>query len=588
MEKRVLLAVVLSFLVLVGYQMVVPSPPRKPPTPVAATPQASDAAGSQPGAPATVPAAPPVDAASPSTPPPVTPAVAAAISEAAEREIVVQSGAVRAVFSNRGAVIKSWQLPRYFDPAGKPIDLVPTGLEPTVPRPFTLRLPDAAQTARVNAALFRSDAPSRIEASERSATVAFEYHEADGLHVRKVFRIDPESYVITFSVDVTDNGAALNPAIEWGPGLGDSTHVEAQRSSFGTYVQRPQAIVYADGSVERLGPEDVLAQPTWSGDFPFGGIDDHYFLASLVRPGPVRLTFTPSSAPMPGQDGMQRDMMRFEAVFATPPHDKQVFFGPKDFDVLESVDRDLVRSIHYGIFSFLAVPLLRSLKWVNGFVGNYGWSIIILTILINIAMFPLRHKSVVSMRRMQELQPQVKAIQERYSKLKMTDPARGKMNEELMALYREKGVNPASGCVPMLLTMPVLFAFYSMLSVAVEIRGEPWALWITDLSQHDPYYITPVLMGATMLWQQSLTPVADPAQAKIMMLTPIMFLVFFLWAPSGLVLYWLVSNLLSIGQQYATNRIIGKPIVKQVRPPAERRLKQAGASQTNGARGGGR
>ena len=148
-------------------------------------------------------------------------------------------------------------------------------------------------------------------------------------------------------------------------------------------------------------------------------------------------------------------------------------------------------------------------------------SIVVLTILINLAMFPLRHKSVVSMRRMQEIQPQMKAIQERYAKYKVTDPERQKMNQEMMALYRQRGVNPASGCVPMLLTMPVLFAFYSMLSVAVEIRGEPWALWIQDLSQHDPYYVTPVLMGATMLWQQSMTPVADPAQQKIMMITPI-------------------------------------------------------------------
>ena len=171
--------------------------------------------------------------------------------------------------------------------------------------------------------------------------------------------------------------------------------------------------------------------------------------------------------------------------------------------------------------------------------------------------------------------------------MKMTDPGRSKMNEELMALYKEKGVNPASGCVPMLLTMPVLFAFYSMLSVAVEIRGEPWALWITDLSQHDPYYVTPLLMGATMFWQQSMTPVADPAQQKVMMLTPIMFLVFFLWAPSGLVLYWLMSNLIGIGQQYATNRLIGKPVVKAPRPPAERKVKQAGAGQSDGARGGG-
>jgi YidC/Oxa1 family membrane protein insertase len=291
---------------------------------------------------------------------------------------------------------------------------------------------------------------------------------------------------------------------------------------------------------------------------------------------------------MPGQPAIQRDMMRFEVLYAKPPVNQRVFVGPKDFDVLDNVDRGVfVKSIHYGIFSFLAVPLLRSLKWIDGFVGNYGWSIIILTILINVAMFPLKHKSVVSMRKMQELQPQVKAIQDRYSKMKMTDPGRSKMNEELMALYKEKGVNPASGCVPMLLTMPVLFAFYSMLSVAVEIRGEPWALWIKDLSQHDPYYVTPLLMGATMFWQQRMTPVADPAQQKVMMLTPIMFLVFFLWAPSGLVLYWLMSNLIGIGQQYATNRLIGKPVARAPRPAAERKVKQAGAGQSDGARGSG-
>jgi len=236
------------------------------------------------------------------------------------------------------------------------------------------------------------------------------------------------------------------------------------------------------------------------------------------------------------------------------------------------------------MWDFLAVPLLRALKWIYGYVGNYGWSIIILTIAINGLMFPLRHKSVKSMRRMQELQPQIKSIQDRYAKLKATDPERQKMNTELMALYKEKGVNPASGCVPMLLTMPVLFAFYSLLSVAIEMRGAPFALWIRDLSAHDPYYITPLIMGATMFWQQRMTPVADPAQAKVMMLTPIMFLFFFLWAPSGLVIYWTISNLLGIGQQFATNRIIGAPVVKQVRPPAERRLKSAGAGRSEDAR----
>ena len=584
MEKRVLIAVFLSFLVLYAYQAIVPQPKRPAPRPAPASVTESAASDKTPQPAGNAPNQTAQDA--PVVPLPTTQPL---VADTAERDIVVDVGPVRATFSNRGAVLKRWQLTRYFDQNGTPLEMVPAGLPPSAPRPFSLRVSDAVQSARLNSALYRSTSPATIDGNSTPTTVTFEFDSGDGLRAKKVFLLNPESYVVTFSVEVTHDTATLNPAIEWGPGLGDSMHVQGKSSSFGTYVQAPQAIVYANGSVERLTAQKVPDQPQWQGDFPFAGIDDHYFIASLVRPGPARVTFRPSSAPMLGQPELQRDMMQFEVLYAKPPVKQRVFVGPKDFDVLDQVDRGVfVKAINYGMFKFLAVPLLRSLKWIDSIVGNYGWSIIILTILINVAMFPLKHKSVVSMRRMQELQPQVKAIQDRYSKMKMTDPGRSKMNEELMALYREKGVNPASGCVPMLLTMPVLFAFYAMLSVAVEIRGEPWAFWIKDLSQHDPYYITPLLMGATMLWQQRMTPVADPAQQKVMMLTPVIFLVMFLWAPSGLVLYWLMSNLIGIGQQYATNRLIGKPVGKAPRPPAERKVKQAGAGQSDGARGNGR
>ena len=236
------------------------------------------------------------------------------------------------------------------------------------------------------------------------------------------------------------------------------------------------------------------------------------------------------------------------------------------------MDRRLVRVINFGIFDFLVVPLLRALVWINGYVGNFGWSIIILTFIINAIMFPLRHKSMVSMRKMQELQPEIKAIQDRYGKLKATDPERQKMNTEVMNLYKQRGVNPASGCLPMVLTFPVLFAFYSLLSQAIEIRGEPFMLWIRDLSVRDPYYITPILMGASQLWQQKMTPSsADPAQQKMMMMMPLVFTFMFLWMPSGLVIYWFFSNLLAIGQQYITNRLVGPPNLP--RPAAERKLK---------------
>jgi YidC/Oxa1 family membrane protein insertase len=262
-----------------------------------------------------------------------------------------------------------------------------------------------------------------------------------------------------------------------------------------------------------------------------------------------------------------------------PGVDATFFLGPKDFDHLKSLDGELVRAIDYGMFAWLVVPLLGALNWVNGYVGNYGWSIIVLTFLINVAIFPLRHKSVVSMKKMQELKPQIDAIQARYGKLKATDPDKQKMNQEVMEVYKKAGVNPASGCVPMLLTMPILFAFYSMLAYSIELRGAPFALWITDLSVYDPFYVAPILTGITMLVQQRMTPQtsADPVQQKMFMLMPVIFTGMFLWAPSGLNIYWLVNNVLAIAQQYFTNRLIGP--ARAPRPADERRItKKSGGS----------
>jgi YidC/Oxa1 family membrane protein insertase len=263
------------------------------------------------------------------------------------------------------------------------------------------------------------------------------------------------------------------------------------------------------------------------------------------------------------------------------------FLGPKEFDLLQRADPELTRTINFGMFGFLATPLLKALKWINEYIGNFGWSIILLTVLINLVLFPLRHKSAVSMRKMQQIQPQVKAIQDRYAKLKATDPAKQKMNTEMMALYREKGVNPASGCVPMLLTFPVLFAMWALLQTSIELRGAPWFGWIHDLSVHDPYYVLPLIMGATQIWQQRITPATgmDPAQQKMMMFMPVIFTVMFLWLPAGAAIYYGVTNIWVIGQQYLTNYLIGPPNVRAVRPPAERKVKRVGNGKTDAAAG---
>src|SRR6185437_2410010 len=280
------------------------------------------------------------------------------------------------------------------------------------------------------------------------------------------------------------------------------------------------------------------------------GVDDHYFMTVLVRPDvAIRLQYAAVDVSLKDvPEGAH--YVDWSARFPAAAHAK-FFAGPKDFDVLASIDRDLVRSIDFGMFAWIVVPLLRAMKWINGYVGNYGWSLIILTVLINLAMFPLRHKSVVSMRRMQEIQPELKAIQDRYKNLKMSDPARSKQNQEMMELYKSRGVNPASGCVPMLLTLPLIYAFYAMLSVAIELRGAPFILQIHDLSAHDPYYVWPVLMALTMFIQQKMTPTtADPTQQKMMtLIMPVMMGAMFIRAASGLVIYWTVSNIWGIGQQ---------------------------------------
>lgn len=566
MEKRVLIAVFLSFLVIYAYQALVPPPPepaRETPPAGAASPGPSGAPTQTPGQPVATEPAAAVSVAEP------------LVADTEARDIAVETDAVLAVFSTRGAVLKQWRLKKYLT-NGQPLELVPAQLPAGTALPFELSLDDTGLASTLNNALYRP----MLSNGEQGRLLTFEYADRSGLQARKTFVIGQggHPYVLAFSVSAESGGRGLNPSITLGPALGTG---QRPSSSFSL----PRAIFSRDGDVSRVAATE-LGQPTVEeGTFDFVGADDHYFMSAVLLPG-KRMRVEYRALTIPGAtEADARHYVQYSARFAAAPESERLFLGPKDFDVLAKIDTSLTRAIDFGMFAWLVVPLLRALKWINAGVGNYGWSIIILTVLINLAMFPLRHKSVVSMRKLQAIQPQVKAIQDRYAKLKMTDPARQKMNVEMMNLYREKGVNPASGCVPMLLTMPVLLAFYALLSVAVEIRGEPWIGWIRDLSLHDPLYVTPVLMGATMVWQQRLTPMnVDPMQQKILMLTPIMFTVFFLWAPSGLVLYWLASNLWAIGQQLITNRIIGPPPQHAVRPPAERRMKKVGSGKSDQVR----
>ena len=569
MEKRLLVTIFLSFLVLYAYQVFV----LQPAADKAKKQQAQVAANAPAPQPSAGAAATGVSAA----PAPSAPLAATAqplVGDQSERDIVVETKVVRAVFTNRGAHIKSWTLKRYLDSHKQPQELVPQYLKGDEPRPFELQVDDPAATARIKGALFQlsSGSDERIDATQQPQTVVFEYKDAGGLSVRKAFTFEPNSYVVKLSAEVNVGDRSLNPTVLWGPAIGDQ--IPGADSS--RYVQKPEAIVMRGEKVQRIGAPQVSKDPVQEGDFAAAGVDDQYFIAMALPKRMLRVEYSHVVVPAPaGVDAKKTtDLVAFGVRHAQSMTDVGFFFGPKDFDVLEAVNpkQHLVKLINFGMFDILAVPLLRALKWIHGYVGNYGWSIIILTFLINAVMFPLRHKSMVSMRKMQEIQPEVKRIQDRYKDLKATDPAKQKMNTEMMSLYKERGVNPAGGCVPMLLTFPILFAFYALLSQAIEIRGEPFIWWITDLSQHDPYYVTPILMGASQLWQQKMTPAAgDPVQQKMMMMMPLVFTFMFLWMPSGLTVYWFSSNLLAIGQQYITNSLVGPP--NAPRPPAERKLK---------------
>ena len=575
MEKRVLIAVVLSFLVLYAYQaMFVPKQVPKPRA--VQTEQVKGSAASGAGQSATPPPGPAQPGSSggqgmvPSTAPGSAQAAVVVVSDTAERDIVVDTEALRGVFTNRGATLKSWRLKRYRDKAGRPVDLVPQTLGGAA-RPFSLVTGNEAVDARANAALFRVDGSGAAQDPKTHVYVlAFEYRENGGLAVRKTFAIDPAKYTINVTVDAAVGGAPANVGILMGPSPGDAETGEVSR-----YVMGARAILYRDGKVQRHDASALLTTPAYEGAMRYAGVDDHYFMsAALLGTTPARVAYEPRV--IPGPDG--KPLHTFVSYSVNPQGqgvNTTFFLGPKEFDLLKGIDGEFVRAIDYGMFAAIVVPLLRALVGINNYIGNYGWSIIALTFLINLAIFPLRHKSVVSMRKMQQLQPEIKAIQDRYGKMKATDPGRQKMNQELMDLYKSRGVNPASGCVPMLLTMPILFAFYSMLAYSIELRGAPFGFWIKDLSVFDPYFVSPVLTGITMLVQQRMTPqtATDPVQQKMFMFMPVIFTVMFLWAPSGLNIYWLVNNLLAIGQQYFTNRIIGEP--KGPRPPADRRLKRA-------------
>ncbi len=532
MEKRILLAFVLSGLVMFFYYGVLAPPPQPVPP-----------AQPQPAAESTIPAerasAPPSPEAAPepvSDPRETTLEVPVEpppdVSAELTQDVRVDTARYFGIVSNEGGALRSLRLKDYFSSAGEPIELINQDAAPSVGWPLALSTddPDTNETLRTALFAVRSDRHNiRLEFA------------SGGLRALKEFRFDPETYSIEFEASLSRDGRPVPFSIVWQGGFGDQS-----RDFDATF----RSLVYHEADdFERLYVSSIEAaqdiRPT-----THVGLEDQYFIAMFLPEGgsAARAEAAPFTR---GEDVIQTVALSVPAPAGTLP----IYVGPKEQEALGAVEAGLVPVIDYGFFEILARPLLFGLLWIHSYIGNFGWSIIILTLFINFVLFPLRLKQQLSMLKMQKIQPQMKTLQDKYKKLKSNDPRRQETQAEMMGLYKKHGVNPLGGCLPLLLQMPFLFAFFSLLRVAIEVRGAPWILWIRDLSQYDPYYVLPVLMGVSMMAMQKMTPTTmDPTQARIMMMMPVMLMVMFLWIQSGLMLYWLTSNLVGVGQQLFINK----------------------------------
>jgi YidC/Oxa1 family membrane protein insertase len=530
MERRLLLAAGLSLVVLLTWEWIGPRTPKRA-APAVAAPVAAAAA---------TPMATASTVAAPGSPAPAAAATVLPASASAEAETLttVSNGVFKATFSNRGAVLSSFVLTGHFDQERQPLELL-RSLPLAFPKPLGLDFgADAATTKKVADALF-------VVERESDRVVRWRYADS-AIAVIKEIRVG-EGYL--FDVKVTVTGPAYSVLV--GPGLRNPT--EAERGS--SYVMATTAVAATSEGLKTVSAEKASDKNAWA--IPargFAGIEDNYFLEVLVPRAQTSARLFSFSLPRPeGKPTVEI----VAGVAGQGAFEGSAYFGPKDVTILESYGLGLERTVDFGWYGIVARPLLWLLKKTYGYVGNWGLAILVVTFLIRLLLFPLTAKSYVSMKKMQKLAPKMTAIRDKYKKAKSDAAQRQKMNTELMALYQAEGYNPMSGCLPIVLQLPVLVAFYNVLSRSIELRHAPFFLWIKDLSAIDSTYILVILMIVSMYVQQAMTPsTMDPAQKKIFMFMPVLWGFFLKDMPSGLVLYWLFSNLLTIVQQLVMNRIV--------------------------------
>ncbi|MBI4824320.1 MAG: membrane protein insertase YidC [Nitrospirae bacterium] len=500
MEKRTLLAIVLSITVLILYQVIfvgkpVPPPSERPPAPKEE----------------------PIKVIMP-----IEPTEGKPTPQLPESTVKVQTELYTAVFTTRGGTLKSLQLRHYKDKDGLSISLLKDiGVYPAL----GIGSKNDFSISKENFALIGNDLT--LSGEKKTGSIVFEY-ASPKYSIRRTYTFYSDSY----RFDLKDE---LKGIPEYEITLGTDFGVSSKKDA----TAHIGPVLLTDSDRVELTVKKLKEPKTYKGKLRWIAQEDKYFFASLV--------------PLQGMNEAKAWEHQGSAAISLKGDSELnsyiVYAGAKDHEKLKALGIGLEHIIDFGFFSIIARPLFWLLKFLNKFVGNYGWAIVLLTIIVRIPFIPIVNKGQKAMKKLQEIQPKMAEIREKYKK----DPKR--MQTELSELYKKYKVNPMGGCLPMLLQIPVFFALYKILSVAIELRGAPFMLWVTDLSLKDPYYIMPIVMGATMVIQQKLTPSGgDPKQQKLMMFLPVIFTFLFLSFASGLVLYWLVNNVLSIVQQVYMNK----------------------------------
>ena len=543
MEKNLLIAFALMGVVIFGTQYLMPQPRPEP-----VKKEAPKAAPKDP-------VVAPIEKLA-AAPTPSVETVAAAKEEVHR----IETDLYRVEFSNKGGVVTSWILKKFKDSQGKPLQLVHTAGTGKIGYPFSVQLNGRDMNPNLNWYLFAT------KPGPDGLSVEFKY--SDGKNsARKLYRFRKDQYVVDVESDLTLGGAPVPHNLSWRGGFGD--HFAFNAYSLGTTVRFNQA----NAKLETKAASD--AAKSWStdtGNFFFAGIQDQFFAAvALNRSGANIELQTTSDTFIPSSDPDKKEQPNIGMAVGGAPTNKLSFFiGPKDLDVLKAVDPRLEQMVDFGTwFGIVAKPLFFALNYVNNnFIHNYGWSIIVVTVIINLLTLPLKLSSMKSMQKTALIQPELQRINDKYKGIAMTDPRAAKKNEEVMELYKKHDINPAGGCLPLMLQMPFLIGFYSVLSVAIEMRQASW-LWVGDLSQPETIAIRilPVLMVVTQFLLQKMTPSAgmDAQQQRIMLFMPLMFAFMFYGASSGLVLYWLTGNVFAMLQQYVFSKVKPAPVT----PPSQ-------------------